>query len=259
MQVWLALFAAGLEAINKGPSRFRDRDLKTNCSKWTKFIFGNEGDFSSDRFFIDSDCSVALMITDVFCAGDEFIVYDWNRRLGVVRPEYCPYDHQGVCGFCRRPLSDPEIAWNNPRFSSEKFVLRPGLHRITIKTLKSPVGAGCGFIKLVSMRKDHQRNQHNCGCSSEFTVLQSKSVYSGASGLCELQGMKLAQITKDTFDEVSQIIYKQLGPGAKAWIASYNGDTYSGNCLSFTVGQSLPSGNINIDQCSSMNGILCQK
>lgn len=263
----LFLFSTAALAINNQPARFKDVDLEP-CDQWDKFIFGNQGDFSHIRYHIRNETPLALRLTDAFCLGDEFIVYDWNKRLGVVR---MPYDkslnHHGPRHLCKRPEADPQKAWDCGRFASRQFMLRPGRHRITIKSLSSPIGAGYGFVKLMvppACTKpchdcdDEGKHPDSPHCSSRLVVVPCKVGHSEAASTCTQKGMALAAITSTNFDQAAQLIYDRVGSNGRAWIASYNGDNYGQACLGFTVGASLPSGNINIQDCNVPAAVLCQ-
>lgn len=246
------------------------------CDKWDKFIFGNQGDYSYNRYHIRNKSSLALRLTDAFCRGDEFIVYDWNKRLGVVR---MPYDkslnhdeEHDRRHLCKRAETDPQKAWDCGRYASRQFILKPGHHRITIKSLSSPIGAGYGFIKLMdppSCSRDHNcpdclhsddegKHPDNPHCGSRLTVVPCKVDHLESAKTCGQKGMALASINSANFDQAAQLIYDRLGPNSRAWIASYNGDTYNQACLAFSVGATLPSGNVNTFDCAESNAVLCQ-
>lgn len=248
-------------AINNLPERFHDTDLHP-CDGWRPFLFGNRGDFAYDRFSIRSDCPLHLRITDAFCAGDEFIVYDWNRRLGVVRGPGCD-EGEDVWRLCKRPLTEAEEAWKCDRFASRQFLLSPGHHRITIKSFNAPIGAGKAFIKVQHITRpcNHAAVQHpdESHCHGRFTFVSKPVLHTEAARVCDQLGLRLAAVTKDTFDEAAQLIFKDAGANAKAWIASYNGDSYGDNCLAFSVASGLPSGNINLSECSVPIPVLCSR
>jgi hypothetical protein len=90
-------------------------------------------------------------------------------------------------------------------------------------------------------------------------VIQEQGTFAQASALCAAHGLALAAVRTDSFAEASRQIYNALGPKGAAWVASFNGDTYGNACLLFTVGDSFPSGNINLaPDCSKVQPILCE-
>lgn len=248
------------EACSTGNCRHRDHELKMvakSSDSWTEFLFGNEGDMSVDRFIIDLDCPAWLRITDAYCPGDEFEVFDWGRPIGKVRLH--TFDNEWS-GLCEGPIKCPWKAFESCRFAHRQFKLAPGRHRITIKTLSSPIGAGHGFVQLIPAKRHHHDDYRDDDChASNFFLVKCSVPFSQAASVCQRKGLKLAAIQTETFPEAGRMIFKGIGPQGKAWIGSFNGDNYGGGCLVYTVGTGLPSGNINLGACDQSNAVLCQQ
>jgi hypothetical protein len=143
---------------------------------------------------------------------------------------------------------------------------------ISIKTAKSPIGAGIGFIQVTRAsncdrrpsrqhnRRDSSQHPDEPHCNAKFVLLKEPRVaHAAAARLCQQRGHKLASITTASYDAAVQLVFGEGGPNASAWIGSYNGDSYGDACLALTVGQSLPGGNINEAECSSLKHVLCSR
>lgn len=278
----IAAILACTWAINKAPERFRDVRLQACNPDWVKFIFGNEGDFAYHRFTVKNGRPLALRVTDAHCPGDEFIVYDWEVRLGTVEvhhhhdeDECKSHGHHDECKShghhecqCVDPIKCPDKAWESRRFAHREFVLRPGHHRLTIKSRRSPIGAGYGYLKLVphgqcgchdgSDSDDSEGKDIPAECKCEFRLSEEKMSHAQALEYCTGKKMKLAAVTSANFVQVSQQVYSSLGQADQVWVGSFNGDKYGDACLAFTMGTNASSGNINTFSCAESFPALCQ-
>jgi hypothetical protein len=72
--------------------------------------------------------------------------------------------------------------------------------------------------------------------------------------------MKMADVTISNFNQAVSDIFYCAGPRKKAWVASWNGDTYGNStCLALTVGDQTPGGAINPASCANDSlPVLCQ-
>lgn len=95
----------------------------------------DDGGFSfQDRWTWTSTRPVLLCLTDLYVPGDEFEVYDNGRLLGATQPA----DPLFSGAFAMTP----DEALYDLAFSQACWLLDPGFHSITIRTLKKPLNYG---------------------------------------------------------------------------------------------------------------------
>jgi pimeloyl-ACP methyl ester carboxylesterase len=82
-----------------------------------------------------------LNVTDDFCPGDQFRVYDFGAPIGDTPPVAISYS-------C--PELGPAAASVNPAYSHRTFLLGPGNHSITIQTITNPFGGGRAYLRVDS-------------------------------------------------------------------------------------------------------------
>jgi hypothetical protein len=112
--------------------------------QWVAFDAGMAGTFDAQGLFkFTSTRRVVLRVTDAFCRGDRYRVLDHGRRKGTTT--LVPVDT--TCSELPFASTGPE-AWNAPGYSRIRLVLRPGFHRVRIRSLRSPFGASTGFISV---------------------------------------------------------------------------------------------------------------
>ncbi len=110
--------------------------------QWVAFNAGLAGTFDAQGLFrFSSERRVALRVTDAFCRGDRYRILDHGHRKGTTR--WVPIDT--TCTRLPFASTGPE-GWSEPGYSRIRIVLRPGHHRIRIRSLRSPFGASTGFI-----------------------------------------------------------------------------------------------------------------
>jgi hypothetical protein len=85
--------------------------------------------------------TVQLKVTDAFINGDRFAVYDSGTLVGTT-------SKPGTSG--KANTSDPDVAFQDPAYSSGTFWLTAGQHSITIKTTEVADGwtHGVGFLRV---------------------------------------------------------------------------------------------------------------
>jgi len=106
---------------------------------WWSFEFGETGSAASRTFVFESAVTTKVLVTDVFCAGDAFMLANNNVELGSTLT---------VPTSCYTNTPDPSVAANNIGWSHGEFFLSPGQHSISIWAIRSPFGAGTGAIKV---------------------------------------------------------------------------------------------------------------
>ena len=128
------------------------------------FWTGGNGVFSSSGFTFTSVGPTILRITDDFCKGDQFRIFDLETLVGdtsAVEATTCsgPGEVSGV---------GPDTAFADPTYSHGSFPLGPGNHSITIQAIVSPFGGGKGYIRVDSVVANNDSYSTN-----EDTVLNS--------------------------------------------------------------------------------------
>jgi hypothetical protein len=97
----------------------------------------------SDPFTFTSTGVVRVDVTDDFCKGDQFRVYDNGEMIG----DTSPVDVEETCS----PEIGPEAAFNDATYSSGSFYLGPGDHSIEIVAITNPWDGGRGYIRVVQI------------------------------------------------------------------------------------------------------------
>ena len=101
-------------------------------------VFNREGPFT-----YESATPTLVNITDAFCRGDVFRIYDFGVPIGDTSS--VPVDTSNCS-----PI-DPNITFDDPTYSRGRFLVGPGAHSITIQTIVNPLSFGAGFIKVDSV------------------------------------------------------------------------------------------------------------
>ena len=108
---------------------------------WTRFDFGDVGSTAGPFTFTSAGPTV-LKITDAFCAGDRFRVFDNGQLLGDTSAVFLT-----LCGFPGE-TEDPDVANSSSYYTHGVFSLGAGSHSITIQPLASPFGSGGAFLRV---------------------------------------------------------------------------------------------------------------
>lgn len=241
---------------------------------WFGFQFGPQGTMVPLKIIINllpSQTGV-LKVSDYFCKGDSFIIYDNGRKIG--ETPYRSFDK------CRTNTENPNYAFKNKDlWSTGHWTLEPGIvHKITIKVKQSPAGGGGGAIRVDSLFLESINDdikidtRHTKG---DFLVLDTKLPFHMAAKACHRIGMKLANIDIYNFLDSTDVAFRVSGPFSQTWIRSWNGDSYGKNvdgnenraecgkdgaCLVLSTGAYAPGGSINIpSNCNIPLNVLCQK
>lgn len=108
---------------------------------WKYFVFTNTGSYSNKRYEFTLSTIAYLEITDLFCKGDAFGIFDHSSLLATT-----PL----VPVTCNSPTSDPDVAYPDASYSSWRVLLGSGNHNISIVVVNSPYSAGTGAIRLAT-------------------------------------------------------------------------------------------------------------
>jgi hypothetical protein len=127
-------------------------------SGWQSFITGGgiDGASIAGPWVFTSTTVVKVTVTDAFCRGDEFRVYDkdvWLGDTSEVASEFpaCPFE------LFFPPLARADAALADPMFSHGVFFVAPGAHAIEFenKALWSETSTGTGaFFRVDSVTVD---------------------------------------------------------------------------------------------------------
>lgn len=213
---------------------------------WYPFQFGSVNTTAKDAFVFKTSGPSVLKITDNFCAGDAFYVFDNGVYIG--RTSHV------MANSCRTNTTNPEVAWNDPSFSHGSFTLEPGMHKIQFTVAESPFMAGGANLRVDSSLMGCPKQS-----PSGFHVIQSGVPFSAAEAACKTFGMELANIDIYNFLEVTDLAFHCSGAFSQSWIRSYWGDTYGGSCLVLSTGNMSPGGAINVPvSCNTALPVICQ-
>ena len=104
------------------------------------FFWGINPAFDTEGAFTFTSTGTTLLnVTDDFCPGDQFRIYDFSVAIGDTPPVAISYS-------C--PELGPAAASVTSTDRHRTFVLRPGNHSITIQTITTPFGGGRGYLRV---------------------------------------------------------------------------------------------------------------
>ncbi|PJF18070.1 putative membrane protein [Paramicrosporidium saccamoebae] len=106
---------------------------------WYPFTFTNAGSEGSRAFHFVTTTNTVLKVTDVYCPGDAFAVYDNGVLLGITPT---------VTAYCENRTPLAELGYPSSGWSSAYFYLPPGDHLITLIVTLSPWTAGGAYLKV---------------------------------------------------------------------------------------------------------------
>jgi hypothetical protein len=109
---------------------------------WLHFEVGRTGS-TTGAFTFFSGTPVLLRVTDAYCRGDEFRVFDrgfalFNTSIVATDPR-CDDEPEAMTGG---------TAWRDPSYSKGRFLLQPGSHSVKIRITDSPFGAAGAFLRI---------------------------------------------------------------------------------------------------------------
>jgi hypothetical protein len=140
--VSLATVLVALLILPASAAGAKQRPQHLPFGQWVAFNAGLAGTFDAQGLFaFSSQKRIVLRVTDAFCRGDRYRILDHGHRRGMTTQ--VPTDTS--CTRLPFASTGPE-GWNEPGYSRIRLVLRPGYHRIRIRSLRSPFGASTGFL-----------------------------------------------------------------------------------------------------------------
>lgn len=97
------------------------------------------GTFVGDQYHLINTKPIIIRLTDLFCTGDSFALYDNGVLLGRSIP---------VPPSCSSTAQDPDNAFASLGWSSFYAFAAPGDHLFTIQVVDSPYSAGGAAISF---------------------------------------------------------------------------------------------------------------
>jgi len=176
---------------------------------WTRFYFGGAGTETAYYISVNETAIPGnfyqVSITDAFCPGDSFDLFkDGNYLLTTPR---VPSPRNPNCSA---PNDDANVVFENPAYSSTKFMLPGPSFNVTIGVRDSPYGGGAGFVRVDRWIK--------VCTDGKFSFLTNPpSDNSDSSAACARIGKTLAHITPEN---VAQVVcgMQQCNVGEQAWV-----------------------------------------
>ena len=110
-------------------------------SGWVTFQWNGSGQpFDlQGSFTFSSLATTTLTVTDSFCPGDQFTIFDFGVPIGTTNL----VPSSNTCS-----ITDPDVSLASPIFSHGKFTLAAGAHSITIQTITNPFVTGGAFLRV---------------------------------------------------------------------------------------------------------------
>ena len=112
---------------------------------WVYFDWGSGTPFiNQGALKFTASATVKIKVTDTFCAGDRFRLFDNGQLLGdtkLVGPDVGCDNHY---------IGDPDIALSQARYSQGIFAVGPGADAITIQAIQNPFGSGGAYLRVDS-------------------------------------------------------------------------------------------------------------
>lgn len=108
------------------------------------FSFGASHTFAYQNFIVKLNKPVWLSVTDCYCPGDSFQLYD-NGKPILVTSE-CPEDGPASCDLVY--VTDAWQCLDSPEYCHGVTLLDTGYHNITIAVINSQSGGGAAFLRM---------------------------------------------------------------------------------------------------------------
>lgn len=161
-------------AAAKGPLPALDNVIGLEMDAgWQPFAFGNASTVAIPQFFFSLyEEGGYVWVTDAFCRGDAYDVYNWEALLGTTGA--------AVADGCRTNTTSPDAAVQDGSFGHVSFNLSEGDYLLWLQVRDSPFLAGQGFIRLDSeFRTPGQQQQPSTTTStSSETAIDYQSYLS---------------------------------------------------------------------------------
>lgn len=254
-------------------------------SGWQTFWFGNRSEVVSTMFVFQLTSKGYLWVTDAYCKGDSFLIYDNQRLLG--QTETVPDDG------CKTNTTNPTDAIQDGGYGHVQFNLTKGVHLLGFTVKESPFLAGKAFVRLdsafstpgqlpptsssSSSSSTYTTNSLTTSTSSPsrysfgdswlpypvvragFHVFGAAQSVSMATTICRSMGLKLATIDLANAVDALTLVFDFLGPNREAWIAKFSVSRKGRNFILLT-GSSRGKGSIKkMNNVSKPLPFICQE
>jgi hypothetical protein len=120
-----------------------DPPIPVDAPGWTFFNWGPDGLNIEGPFTFSSTRSVVVKVTDGFCRGDQFEVFDSGASVGTTSAVAVDAQCDDV-----PEIVDPDVAFADSTYSHGAFVLAPGSHAITIRAIVNPFAGGGAWLRV---------------------------------------------------------------------------------------------------------------
>lgn len=249
-------------------------DLPLN--QWTQFYFSEVGQLPYSRWTFDIPATdkCSLQVVDSFCTGDRFEAtrrLDNGQEIPLLSTPPVPYNpaiaeqiRLGSTVNCTPFTTDAETAWASSAWSKGQVALQPGNYKLILKSLLAPYGSGGAFAKLDCQSTTPPTPAPSQGLcsygSSSIKYVRQPSTFPQQASACKAYGLQPLAATTSNIKEAHDVLMNCAGVETRAWIASYNGDTYGGVVgLSLHATQMTENGAITATpDTAAIQGALCQ-
>ncbi len=110
------------------------------------FPYAGSNTFSPRSFYICTDKTLFLSVTNCFCQGDYFQVFD-NGQPILITDEGQDFPGFPPSAGCV-PVNDPSTCLSSAAFNHGSAVLNPGTHLLTVLVGASWYTGGAGFLRV---------------------------------------------------------------------------------------------------------------
>lgn len=243
---------------------------------WYEFQFGDTNSTVMESFHFTTPNSVKLKVTDNYCNGDSFEIYNFGHLVG--RTSFV------TSNGCKSNTTDPSVAYDDPSWSHAYWDLADGEHLIQIKVVQSPYHGGAANLRVDSIlekcslrilaetgREDIGNGNHEKGGIGRggrggnrnavaLQILATRVPFHRAKEACRAFNMTLADVNWYNFNEATDLAFRCSGAFSQTWIGSFSGDDYNGTCLTLNIGAMAPGGSVNVPICCNERlKVLCEE
>ena len=247
------------------------------ANTWTEFYFIEPGQlpYSRWQFSIAAGQQCTLQVTDAYCTGDRFqavrLLSDDTEEILFDTPSV-PFNptvaaqiRAGNNVNCTPFTTDAATAWSSPSWSKNQRALTAGNYRLILKPLLAPYGAGGAYVRLncanaptpAPTPAPTQTCTYN---GSSIKYLNQQVTWNQIASACSSVGLIPLAVTTGNLEQSLQVLFNCGGANARAWVGSYNGDTYENRVgLFLHSGATMGSGGLSATpETTVLYSVMCQ-